>query len=167
MHVQHHKFSFMSYKIDLPWSPLQGQESYGTIRSRGQKFTPSNVWPNCQLPGAASVEMATDPSLVMALNESACPFILLLPVNCHIDPQLRFIASQGVLLPLMYICCTSPAPATFVTSTNINQGFPLMVNRIPPAFKHGTLNTSRMNIVSARTHSPDNLKSASSIDTNI
>lgn len=115
----------------------------GTIESQGQKLLPSNVWPNCQLPGAASMERASAPSLVMALKESACPFMLLLPVNCHIDPQLRDMGSHGVLEPLMYICCTSPAPATLVTSTRTNQGFPLMVKRIPPNLMQGTLHMAR------------------------
>lgn len=125
---------------------------YGTIEGQGQKLVPSNVWPNCQLPGAASVEMATAPSLVMALKESACPFMLLLPVNCHIDPQLRDMRSHWVLEPLIYICCTSPAPATLVTRTRINQGFPLIVKRIPPDLMQGTLNmVQHIDFFSART----------------
>ena len=116
---------------------------YGTIESQGQKLVPSNVWPNCQLPGVASQEVASAPSLVMALKESACPFMLLLPVNCHIDPQLRDMRCHPVLETLMYICCTSPAPATLVTRTSMNHGFPLMVKRIPPDLTQGTLHMAQ------------------------
>lgn len=104
-------------------SYAEPQKSLGQHDQRGddqllQKLEPSKVWPKPQLGGATLLDTATDPSLVTALKEMAWPCILLLPVNCHIWPQLRFKGCQLVLDPFMYSCWTSPAPPTLVTSTS-------------------------------------------------
>jgi hypothetical protein len=106
---------------------------------RLQKFAPSKVCPNPQLGGATLLENATAPSPVIALKEMAWPCIPLFPVNCHICPQLRFKGRKSVLEPLMYNCCTSPAPPTLVTRTSRKYGLPLIVNLMPPDFEHDTL----------------------------
>ncbi|CAA6662238.1 unnamed protein product [Spirodela intermedia] len=53
------------------------------------------VWPNLQLEGAT-----------------------LLASDCQLVPQFRVITCHPVLDPLIHMAATSPAPATFVTSTN-------------------------------------------------
>lgn len=80
------------------------------------------------------------PSLVMVRKERDWPNMPLLPVNCHCIPQFLAQGYHCWLLPAFTnSCCTSPAPPTLVTRINRNQGLPLMVNRMPPAFKHETL----------------------------
>jgi len=86
------------------------------------------------------VETTCRPSLVVTMNDKVLPTKL--APDCQFWPQLRVIWIHAPVPPRMETAVTSPAPATLVTSTKSNQGFPLMVNRIPPLLMHGTLQRS-------------------------
>ncbi|URE23231.1 hypothetical protein MUK42_03227 [Musa troglodytarum] len=60
-------------------------------------------------------------------------------LDCQFWPQLRDMGIHPVREPLTLARMMSPAPATLVISTRLKYLNPLMVNRIPPDFLHGTL----------------------------
>ncbi len=102
-----------------------------------QNWEPSNVSPKYQLDGATFVDATCLPSLVVTRKDKLCPTKL--APACQFCPQLRFIWIHGPVPPLIDSAVTSPAPPTLVTNTRSNQGFPLIVKRIPPVLTHGTL----------------------------
>ncbi len=111
-----------------------------------RNWLPSKVWPNCQKLSATLLETTVWPSLVVVMKDSVCPYRTL-PWCCQFWPQFCCIGTQDQFVPsaITDTCCTSPAPPTFVISTNRNQGLPLMVKRNPPCLSHGTLHTRYCN----------------------
>ncbi|CAA7410550.1 unnamed protein product [Spirodela intermedia] len=85
-----------------------------------RKFLPSKVWPNCQSRGATCQEVERRPSLVVTLKVRDWPTSCALV--CQSWPQLRDIVVHPSLFPFTCTPWTSPAPATFHTSTRLKEG---------------------------------------------
>lgn len=102
-----------------------------------RNWAPEKVCPKDQPAGATLQDTTVRPSLVVTLNERLWP--LRQELLCQFWPQLRDIACQPVLDPLMETEWTSPAPPTLVIRTRLKQEWPLTVNLIPPLLLQGTL----------------------------
>lgn len=110
----------------------EGFQNFQTL-----KFLPVKVWPNCQLEGTMFHEVVVRRSLDVTLNDSDWPTKT--AFDCQFWPQFRLRLIHSVLLPFTLAFTMSPAPATFVISTKLKYRKPLIVNLIPPCFRHGTL----------------------------
>ncbi|CAN1765431.1 hypothetical protein LINPERHAP1_LOCUS9631, partial [Linum perenne] len=87
--------------------------------------------------GTTLCETTDRPLLVVALNDSSCPWST--PFACQFCPQFLAIGIHLVFDPFTDIATTSPAPPTLLTSTRLKYVLPVIVNLIPPFLLQATL----------------------------
>lgn len=107
------------------------------IQFQTRKFFPVKVCPNCQFEGTMFMEAEDRPSLLLTLKESDCPISW--AFDCQFWPQFLLRLIQSVFEPLTHAIVISPAPATLLIKIKLKYRNPLMVNLIPPCFRHATL----------------------------
>jgi hypothetical protein len=92
--------------------------------------------------------------VVVALNDIDWRFKCAL--DCQLAPQFLDIDIQPVFDPFMDIDLIEPLPPTLVIRTSSKYSRPLIVNRTPPRFKHGTLHDEQYkNMFSQNIQLPD------------